>query len=452
MAPHKALKKDVKRLQAKHRSSPKIPRRPDSQPLSALLAARPPPTIPLSLHQAVLDTYCRAFPTLLSAEAVAEESLDPVLQEVKGHLYNRDFETAFGKLEYLEAYAIRWSAGRSLGYLKIFQDVLMRLPQLERVARRQGDDELEQRLASSLSLTNPSGEPATVQITNLGGGAGAELCALAGLLHDAQHPSSNPREASLLDPDLHFSVDLIDIADWSRITSTLHESLTTPPPLSAYASASAKAQNTAFVPAAQLTTTFHHLDLLSPALSEDAKVMAQAMSSADLVTLMFTLNELYSTSVPKTQKMLLDITACVKEGTLLLVVDSPGSYSTVSLNGREKKYPMAWLLDHTLLNIAANPPLTKEEPEDAIVGECSDVVEAETATEKEKEKEKVQSAPTKRAQPPPPAWQKLTDEESAWFRLPEVDGRLALKYPLDLENMRYQMHLYRRLGASDLED
>ena len=37
-------------------------------------------------------------------------------------------------------------------------------------------------------------------------------------------------------------------------------------------------------------------------------------------------------------------------------------------------------------------------------------------------------------------WEKVVDEESKWFRLPP-----GLRYPIELENMRYQIHLYRRL-------
>jgi 25S rRNA (uracil2843-N3)-methyltransferase len=114
---------------------------------------------------------------------------------------------------------------------------------------------------------------------------------------------------------------------------------------------------------------------------------------------MFTLNELYSTSMSKTQNLLSHITGSTRPGTFLLVVDSPGSYSTVSLNGTEKKYPMQWLLDYTLLG----PPKKVE----------SDSTDAK--------------------------WEKVIDESSRWFRLPE-----GLNYPIELENMRYQIHLYRR--------
>ena len=35
-------------------------------------------------------------------------------------------------------------------------------------------------------------------------------------------------------------------------------------------------------------------------------------------------------------------------------------------------------------------------------------------------------------------WEKLESADSVWFRLAE-----GLRYPIQLENMRYQMHLYR---------
>jgi 25S rRNA (uracil2843-N3)-methyltransferase len=102
----------------------------------------------------------------------------------------------------------------------------------------------------------------------------------------------------------------------------------------------------------------------------------------------------------KTQQLLQQLTDNMTPGSCLLVVDSPGSYSTVSINGAEKKYPMQWLLDYTLLGQSAK-------------------------TEKDQRLSQ---------------WEKLTSEDSQWFRLDE-----SLQYPIDLEDMRYQIHLYRRL-------
>jgi len=39
-----------------------------------------------------------------------------------------------------------------------------------------------------------------------------------------------------------------------------------------------------------------------------------------------------------------------------------------------------------------------------------------------------------------PQWTKIISEESVWYRLPK-----DLQYPIELENMRYQIHLYRRI-------
>jgi 25S rRNA (uracil2843-N3)-methyltransferase len=128
-------------------------------------------------------------------------------------------------------------------------------------------------------------------------------------------------------------------------------------------------------------------------LDWDEQTATSKAGHVDLTTIMFTLNELYSTSVPKTQRFLNNLTKSMKLGSLLLVVDSPGSYSTVSINGAEKKYPMQWLLDHTLLG---------SDPEQAL-------------------------------------WEKTLTDESKWFRVPE-----GLQYPIELENMRYQIHLFRR--------
>jgi 25S rRNA (uracil2843-N3)-methyltransferase len=93
------------------------------------------------------------------------------------------------------------------------------------------------------------------------------------------------------------------------------------------------------------------------------------------------------------------MTAAVKPGSLLLVMDSPGSYSETIVGNEAKKYPMQWLLDHTLLE-----------------------------TQKLGANESI------------PQWEKLISEDSKWFRIAET-----LHYPIPLENMRYQIHLYRRL-------
>lgn len=319
-----------------------------------------PRRVPLKLQQQCLDIF----------RDVLKPSIDDatILQEVKGHLYNRDFAAAFGKESYLRVYASRWSPSRSLAYLDVLSDIR---PNLESHPDFGGVDPFS--------------------VLCLGGGAGGELVALAGWL------SSVRREASL-GRSLRLDVTLVDIADWTSVIDGLRDGSTTPPPLSKYASQAKKDANEAMVDSSAVSVSFLQQDALDTDDAVEAG-MKEQFAQANLITFMFTLNELYSTSMSKTQNLLSHITGSTRPGTFLLVVDSPGSYSTVSLNGTEKKYPMQWLLDYTLLG----PPKKVE----------SDSTDAK--------------------------WEKVIDESSRWFRLPE-----GLNYPIELENMRYQIHLYRR--------
>jgi 25S rRNA (uracil2843-N3)-methyltransferase len=60
--------------------------------------------VPLELQQIVLNIFRDVF-----SDVITSDQLKETLQEVKGALYERDFERAFGNKEYLEAYALRWS-------------------------------------------------------------------------------------------------------------------------------------------------------------------------------------------------------------------------------------------------------------------------------------------------------------------------------------------------------
>jgi 25S rRNA (uracil2843-N3)-methyltransferase len=201
---------------------------------------------------------------------------------------------------------------------------------------------------------------------------------------------------TLLPPSHKLSLHVVDVADWSRCLAQLQDALCTPPALSAYASERAKEANEALVAGDSFDASFVQHDILSVSAA-DLGVM---MRDAFLCTVMFTLNELFSTSMAKTTTFLLALTECMAPGAWLLIVDSPGSYSEVKLGNRDesKRYPMKWLLDHTLLNLAGDEDNRK--------------------------------------------WRKTVSDDSRWFR----PNQQALKYPLELESMRYQIHLYQRVA------
>lgn len=328
--------------------------------------------IPPETQQLVLNLFRNSFSERLDSD------IQPLLQEVKGHLFDRNFKDAFGREDYLEAYAARWSPSRALGYL----GVLWRMREsLDLVQASEHD-------------ANESGETPqkTWKVVCLGGGAGAEIGTFGGLHRLLSDDHKEREEGQPKD----FEVVAIDSAAWGNVVDQLTEHITTPPPVSKYASAAVKAANRPLAEPAAFKTTFYQHDLLTV----DSDTLATTLQGANLVTLMFTLNELYSASIPLTQQFLLRMTESLSPGAMLLVVDSPGSYSTVTLNGADKSYPMQWLLDHTLL--------------------------ADTSGGKSKEEERL--------------WEKVQEDDSRWFRL---DDRL--EYPIELENMRMQLHLYRRI-------
>lgn len=393
------------------RPSASVKKAPGKRSATGVVEECEPKIVPLEVQQLVLDTFQSSF-----VETFGED-LPEKLQQVKTHLFNRDFLKAFGRDDLLAAYAVRWSPSRALCYLGILHDVI----------------------GMTLNFKSANLNPATNSTSSLGiccvgGGAGAELVSIAAVLRLLLRPTNGGSEAvaednvcdssktanftassiAKEDASLKFSVLLMDIAGWGFVNKALYNSLTTSPKLSQYASAAVRAANRPFISPEALSQALHVTDVLTI----DPKYLESMLGShIKLVTIFFTLNELYTTSRARTQAFLLELTALLQPGALLLVVDSAGSYSTVELNGAQKKYPMQWLLDHTLLKVAAT-----------ISTEIGDDNKQHVPKEKRESKQGC------------PRWEKLREEESSWFRLPE-----GLKYPLELEDMRYQLHLYQRL-------
>ncbi|KFA62372.1 hypothetical protein S40285_06231 [Stachybotrys chlorohalonatus IBT 40285] len=305
-------------------------------------------------QQRLLDIFSQAFGQVLSAENFAG-----LLQEIKQALYNRDFATAFGREDYLEAYAARWSPTRALAYASAFLHIKDHI------------------ISNVVTTPDPgSGDGGSLKMLCVGGCA-AEQLAFASYLHETSYTGR---------------LTLLDSAPWCKVVSHLQSGITSAPALSKYASAATKSSNVALLDPAALSVNFVQEDVLA---LDQKQLVELAGTEPLLVTLLFTLNELYTYGgLAKTTKLLRQLGQALPNGSLLLVVDSPGSYSEVAVGQEKKRYPMAWLLDHTLQ-------------------ETKDIEYS---------------------------WKKLESHDSIWFRLPE-----GLVYPIPLENMRYQMHLYRLL-------
>jgi len=377
---------------------------------SASSSSSPSQTLNTSKHnQRLLDIFRTTFYELLTSS-----EFTPKLQAVKQALFERDFARAFGEPENLDVYAARWSPTRALCYASVLAGIK---PQLEAITtsttsslpptttaaaaassdtqdpQPQPQDEQQSSSSPSPSPSSPS-YSSNLHVLSIGGCA-AELVAFASLL------------SAHLPPLTSGSLTLVDSAPWSAVIDSLTETILTPPPVSKYASAAVKARGpepALIHPRSRLASSeFLQRDVL--ALGAKGLLSPLLLGSGGgplLVTLLFTLNELFTAGgVGETTKFLLDLTSVVPFGSLLLVVDSPGSYSETTLGKEAKRYPMQWLLDRIMLG-------TQREP---VAGR---------------------------------RWKKLESHDSIWFRL---NGE-GLDYPIPLENMRYQMHLYKVFDAS----
>ncbi|KAB8290702.1 hypothetical protein EYC80_008342 [Monilinia laxa] len=346
--------------------------------------------VPVRLQQTLLNIFRDTFSGVIDSDDFRQ-----LLQDVKGALYDRDFSRAFGKEEYLEVYSARWSPSRALCYASILLDLQEHFGEM---LPRDGN------VQSATDSPSTTSSGLKTRVVSIGGGA-AEIVAFGGFLkhqNTSLVTETTPESAdevmaslTLSDSKQEIELLLVDTASWANVVSKLQTGLTTPPPISKYASAAAKEANSALIKPEDFTAKFLEHDVLAMSKTGLGDLFGK---KPVLVTLFFTLNELYTASISKTTAFLLEITSLLPSGSLLLVVDSPGSYSETKVGAEEKKYPMKFLLDHTLIE-----------------------------TQKSRGKESV------------PDWVKVHSEDSQWFRLSE-----NLRFPIQLENMRYQVHLYRR--------
>jgi 25S rRNA (uracil2843-N3)-methyltransferase len=355
--------------------------------------------LPVDLEKRTLEVFRTTFPASNDFEA-----LKPILQEIRDALNGRDLDTAFGREDYLEAYTIRWSPSRTLAYAQLFAWIC---------TQRAGDVYIK-RLVGSVE------HEGSTKVVCFGGGA-SEFMALSGLLRHLR-PSETAGKPQVTNEEIPEGLDalsisppnapspllqmsLLDAADWTSVLSKLNQGLKTPPILSKYASAAVRAANAPFLLPGIAEHTFTQSDVLGLSTEHLRAVIGTAPA---LLTLMSTLNELYTISMPRTTAFLRRLKDAAPKGSLLLIVDSPGAYSEVAAaNAKEgdekRKYPMDLLMDYALLPKKQNEDDSDEEQ-------------------------------------PERAWEKVINEPSMLYKLDD-----ALSYPVSLENMRFQVHLFKRI-------
>lgn len=281
----------------------------------------------------VIDLFLENFKYILSSE-----NLQEMIQQVKGDLFKRDYLSAFDSDDKRYAYVARWTPARALAYLSLFASLRPIRTLFEDPERRS-------------------------RVLCVGGGAASELVGLGSVFCSLkQQCGGSPSD---------LTVDVIDIADWLNIVHNL----------------SGFMKNNWLYDSLKLNATFTLGDVLTKTAEE------LSLPELDLITLLFTTNELFCEQKTDTIKFLQLLSANCRKGSLLLITESAGSYSHITVG--LKQFPVQFLIDAILVGRPG----------------------AENG-----------------------AWTIVDQSESCWYRINDKE----VKYPVKLENMRFFYRLYQK--------
>jgi len=190
--------------------------------------------------------------------------------------------------------------------------------------------------------------------------------------------------------------------------------------------------------------TFSQSDVLDP------KHSSVAWKNSHLVTMMFVLNELVQESKARALAFLSRLVAALRPGALLLVVDSAGDFSQLSLGKGTVEQ------DSVRMRRGLVPKHTGE----ATGAQAERTEQAGEEADEEDEDAQPSAAGASGATADDPAaaprrryWvytlldsavdlDILVQSNSLWYRYPGAE--LGLKYPLKFENMRYFVRIYQK--------
>ncbi len=277
---------------------------------------------------------------------------------------------------------------------------------------------------------------------------------IVALQQQAAAAAASPAATAAFNRLPRFRVHSQDLFDWTSPLSTVLESLATHAPLS-YGSS---------------RLTFSTSDVLDPKQSHVA-----AWRNSHVITMMFVLNELLQESKSRAMLFLSKLVESMQPGALLLVVDSAGDFSQVSLGkGQEEeegvKVRRGLMKGNSTAAATAETAATptgeqgqKEESAAAEDGgdgslsaeeeESEDKLPASSAAAGSTSSSAAGSSSSSASAPRRRYWvytlldsasdlSILVQSNSLWYRYPGQE--LGLKYPLKFENMRYFVRIYQK--------
>lgn len=313
--------------------------------------------------QEILDLFQIVFKAQLESP-----NLPADIQDIKKDLYDRKYLEAFANSERNKSYMTRWSSSRSLAYASIlafFDEIYELITKDFTISDDESDSEDENEKSEEYGDT--------CRCLSVGAGAAGEFIGLAAVFTRMMESKAGISNKKL-------NVDIVDISNWEEGLNDVYNHI-----LEYWLSNSSNDAEQPNQP--PLTYNFVKKDILQLS-SEELQLAKQ-----DLVTLLFTTNELFSENRSQSVSFLKTLNNGCRKGCYLLIVESAGSFSHIQVG--TKMFPVQFLVDTVL----CGPPGHEKEG----------------------------------------AWEIVDSDDSCWFRLEK-----NLDYPLKLENMRFFYRLYRK--------
>ncbi|CZT11429.1 uncharacterized protein RAG0_15575 [Rhynchosporium agropyri] len=365
-------------------------RQPQQSKASRVDPAYQEQLIPNADQQLLLNILRTTFPVCLDYE-----TLKPILQGIRVALSEGNSEKAFSRLDWMQAYAVRWSSTRALCCATILLSIA---------------DELSEETHIHDFLTGTCADDSLWRIVCFGGGPTEVLAFAAALRHNQplgneQLPDKMPLatedpSVASVSPSPTVNLYLVDKANWAPVVSNLELELVTPPVLSKYASQSAHNNNLPFLHSSTLRTAFIRKDILTASQEELTSIIGPAPS---LITFFFTLHNLYNTSSARAAALILKTTLLAPKDSLLLIVDlaEPASETAVGTDGagvEKGRFRMGTWLDLVLSGQLGPEDIAQKSP-----------------------------------------WKELIKDEYRVFKLAE-----GLKFPVSLDHVTFQVYLFKK--------
>jgi len=239
------------------------------------------------------------------------EELKANVRKIKDLFIQRDFVSIFTDESNYATYLARWVPPRALCYYELLRNTMA-----GRLRNRIGRDS---------------------RICCLGAGPGSELISIAAVAKELMMENSNSGQGG----EHTLALDLIDLGDFAGCTAHISSILEQQWGIGinmAGGPSGGTRSGAVDSPTTQIDVDFCQGDLIQP-----SSMVLEKVAKADMITLFFTLNELFEQNLKGTLAALDSIISQMRPGCLLLVADTFSDMSEIELNGH--KFRITLLLD-----------------------------------------------------------------------------------------------------------